>query len=270
MLIDWFTVAAQAVNFLILVWLLKRFLYAPILNAIDAREKRIADALANAVAMQAVADASITDYDKKYAELEAVRLVLLKQASDDAAIERQRLITIALSDANILRNKQQEQLRNEYRQQGDEITRRIRAEVFFIAKKILLDLAGESLEARMVAVFIERLGKLDFEAQQQLSSATQVLVYSAFEQTERSIIEAAIRKLTPAVISFEVVPHLINGIVLVAQGHKVTWSVADYLSTLENEVNALIKIQSNVELNGHGNDAIPDDAKECLSKFDVK
>ena len=39
MLIDWFTVGAQALNFLILVWLLRRFLYKPILNAIDAREK---------------------------------------------------------------------------------------------------------------------------------------------------------------------------------------------------------------------------------------
>jgi len=42
MLIDWFTVGAQIVNFLILVWLLQHFLYKPILNAIDAREKRIA------------------------------------------------------------------------------------------------------------------------------------------------------------------------------------------------------------------------------------
>ena len=42
MLIDWFTVGAQALNFIILVWLLKRFLYKPMLSAIDAREKRIA------------------------------------------------------------------------------------------------------------------------------------------------------------------------------------------------------------------------------------
>jgi F-type H+-transporting ATPase subunit b len=48
MLIDWFTVAAQVVNFLILVWLMKRFLYKPILHAIDEREKRIATELANA------------------------------------------------------------------------------------------------------------------------------------------------------------------------------------------------------------------------------
>jgi F-type H+-transporting ATPase subunit b len=48
MLIDWFTVGAQALNFLILVWLLKRFLYKPILHAIDEREKRIAAELADA------------------------------------------------------------------------------------------------------------------------------------------------------------------------------------------------------------------------------
>ncbi|MEQ8493043.1 MAG: F0F1 ATP synthase subunit B, partial [Gammaproteobacteria bacterium] len=41
MLIDWFTVAAQAINFLVLVWLLKRYLYRPILAAVDAREARV-------------------------------------------------------------------------------------------------------------------------------------------------------------------------------------------------------------------------------------
>jgi F-type H+-transporting ATPase subunit b len=48
MLIDWFTVGAQTLNFLILVWLMKRFLYKPIRHAIDEREKRIAAELANA------------------------------------------------------------------------------------------------------------------------------------------------------------------------------------------------------------------------------
>ena len=55
MLIDWFTVGAQVVNFLILVWLLKRFLYRPILDAIDAREKRIARVLADTDAKKAAA-----------------------------------------------------------------------------------------------------------------------------------------------------------------------------------------------------------------------
>jgi len=37
MLIDWFTVGAQALNFIILVWLMKRFLYKPVQDAIAAR-----------------------------------------------------------------------------------------------------------------------------------------------------------------------------------------------------------------------------------------
>ena len=44
--INWFTVVAQVINFLILVWLLKRFLYKPILHAIDEREKGIAPSTA--------------------------------------------------------------------------------------------------------------------------------------------------------------------------------------------------------------------------------
>jgi F-type H+-transporting ATPase subunit b len=60
MLIDWFTVGAQALNFLILVWLMKRFLYKPILHAIDEREKRIAAELADADAKKAEAKRSAT------------------------------------------------------------------------------------------------------------------------------------------------------------------------------------------------------------------
>jgi F0F1-type ATP synthase membrane subunit b/b' len=48
MLIDWFTVGAEAINFLILMWLLKRFLYKPILDAIESREQKIAAELADA------------------------------------------------------------------------------------------------------------------------------------------------------------------------------------------------------------------------------
>ena len=41
------------INFLILVWMLKRFLYKPILDAIDEREKGIARQLADAEAKKA-------------------------------------------------------------------------------------------------------------------------------------------------------------------------------------------------------------------------
>ena len=57
MSIDWITVAAQVANFLVLVWLLKRFLYRPILDGIDAREAEIAGRMQ--VAERARAEAPI-------------------------------------------------------------------------------------------------------------------------------------------------------------------------------------------------------------------
>ena len=62
MIIDWFTVGAQALNFLILVWLMKRFLYKPILHAIDERERRIAVALADANAKKTAAQKERDDF----------------------------------------------------------------------------------------------------------------------------------------------------------------------------------------------------------------
>ena len=67
MLIDWFTVIAQVINFLVLVVLLKRFLYKPILDAIDQREKRIASALAEADAQKVEAKKEREKFQEKNA-----------------------------------------------------------------------------------------------------------------------------------------------------------------------------------------------------------
>jgi F-type H+-transporting ATPase subunit b len=77
MLIDWFTVGAQALNFLILMWLLKRFLYHPILAAIDAREQRIAAQLADAEAKEAEANKERDEFLQKNVTFDKERAALL-------------------------------------------------------------------------------------------------------------------------------------------------------------------------------------------------
>ena len=90
--IDWFTVVAQAINFLILVWLLKRFLYKPILHAIDEREKGIAAQLAQAEAKKAESQKERDDFQHKNEAFDQERAALLKKAADEANRERQRLL----------------------------------------------------------------------------------------------------------------------------------------------------------------------------------
>ncbi len=137
MLIDWFTVGAQIVNFLILVWLLKHFLYKPILDAIDAREKRIAAELADADAKKADAEKERTDFEDKNKAFDEQRSALLNKAENEAKAERERLIGQAKKDTDNLRANHADALRGDQIRLGSEITLLAEKEVFSIARKAL-------------------------------------------------------------------------------------------------------------------------------------
>jgi F-type H+-transporting ATPase subunit b len=251
MLIDWFTVVAQAINFLILVWLMKRYLYQPILKALDAREQRIAAELADADAKKAEALAEREDFRRKNEEFDKQRDGLLSKATNDAAAEHSRLLEKARQDAGVLRGKLQDKLGNEFRNLHDEIARRTQAEVFAIARKTLSELSGTSLEQRMVEVFVQRLRELgDSERSKLAAIAAQdtVTVRSAFElpQPQQTMIEETIKSMlgTKNPARFDIVPGLIGGIELIMHGQKVAWSISDHLDTLEKELAALLKTQS--------------------------
>ena len=242
MLINWFTVIAQAINFLILVWLLKRFLYKPILHAIDEREKGIATQLAQAEAKKAEAQRDRDDFQHKNEAFDQERAALLKKATDEAKAERQRLLDEARKDADLLRAKRQDALRNEQRNLSQEIIRWTQKEVFAITRKTLADLATTSLEERMGDVFVHRVRALTGAAKEQLATAFKtsnhtVSVHSAFDlpPAQRTAIESAIKETfaPDAHVQFETAPELVSGIELSTNGHKIAWSIADYLSTLE-------------------------------------
>jgi len=248
-LIDWFTVVAQVINFLILAWLLKHFLYQPILDAIDAREKRIAAELADADVKKAEATQERDAFRHKNDEFDRQRAALLSQATDDAKAERQRLMDEARQVAEALSAKRMETLRNDAHNLNQAISRRTQQEVFAIARKALTDLASTSLEERLGEMFTRRLRELDARAKDDLASALNtasapVLVRSAFElpTEQRAAIQQALNETFSAEIQvrFETAPDVISGIELTTNGQKVAWSIADYLASLEKSVGELL------------------------------
>ena len=257
MLIDWFTVIAQVVNFLILVWLLKRFLYKPILNAIDVREKKVADELANADAKEAEAQKEKDEFRHKNEELDQQRAALLNKAKDEATAERQRLLEEARKDASDLRAKQQEAMRNDKQNLNKEISRRTQQEVFAIARKVLKDMAGTSLEEHTVDTFVQKLRELKGEEKEQLASAlsaskSTVLVRTAFDlpQEQREVIKKTIKETLGLEIhpKFETAPDLVSGIELTTDGQKVAWSIANYLTSLGKSIDEILKEQPKSEV----------------------
>jgi F-type H+-transporting ATPase subunit b len=250
MLIDWFTVGAQALNFIILVWLLKRFLYKPILNAIDAREQRIATELADANAKKAEALKERDEFLHKNEEFDQQRAALLSKATEEAKTERQRLLDDARKAADAMSAKRQEALRTDAVNLNQAIRRRTQQEVFAIAQKALKDLATTSLEECMTEVFTQRLRTMDARAKETLGTALKTggepaLVRSAFAlpEVQRAAIQKALNETfaTEIPVRFETAPDLISGIELTTNGQKIAWSIADYLSSLEKGVGELLK-----------------------------
>ena len=250
MLIDWFTVGAQALNFIILVWLLKRFLYKPILNAVDAREKRIAAELADADAKKVEAQKERDEFQHKNEEFDQQRAVFLSKATDEAKAERQRILDEARKAADALSTKRQEALRSDADNLNQAIRRRTQQEVFAITRKALTDLATTSLEERMSEVFTRRLRAMDGKAKEGLGEALKTasepaLVRSAFElpAAQRAAIQNALNETFSAEVHvrFETAPDLVSGVELTTNGKKIAWSIADYLASLEKGVGELLK-----------------------------
>lgn len=249
MLIDWFTVAAQIINFLVLMWLLKHFLYQPVLNAIDAREKRISDQLASANKTQITATEQRLEFEDKNKNFEQQHEILLEKARAEAQVTRQQLLADARSEAVNLRDQWQEALRKEQHNLSEGIATRVRQEVLDISRKLLTELADCRLEARMVAIFIKRLQSLDDAEKAQLcaqaeDSTCPIIIRSAFElpaAEQTSLMQQVHATLAMnSAVQFEIEPELISGIELISSGHKIAWNIADYLSALEASISSLL------------------------------
>jgi F-type H+-transporting ATPase subunit b len=250
MLIDWFTVGAQALNFLILVWLMKRFLYKPVLDAIDSREKLIAKELADAAARKADAQKDRDELQHKNDEFENQRSALLAKATDEAKAERDRLIDEARKAAAALSAKRAEAMKNDADNLNKAISRRAQKEVFAVAKKALADLATVSIEERIGEVFTRRLREMDANAKECMGKALKsapnsALIRSTFDlpADQRAAIQNALNETFSSEIHvrFETAPDLISGIELTTNGQKVAWSISNYLASLEQSVSELLK-----------------------------
>lgn len=248
MSVDWFTFTAQLLNFALLVWLLKRFLYRPILDAIAAREKRISAELADAAAVKAAARDERERFERNNRDLEQQREALIDRARQEAHAEYERLVAAARAASDEFGRKRMQALRSSVENLEQAMGQRVQHEVFAITRKILDELASESLQERMTATFLSRLQTLDADRRGRLravvASKDALLLRSAFElaQSQRDAIRAALVDMAGSEVGlhFEALPDLVSGIELIADGHKIAWSISDYLATLEKKVGEML------------------------------
>jgi len=188
---DWTTFGLEIVNFLALIWILKRFLYRPVLATLAERRAGIAHSLAEARETEARAVSLKTQFEGRLSDWEQEKAAARSQFEAAWAAERERQMAALAQELAAERERsaaqdahRQESLKRELVAQADTLVRRFAAE-------LLSRLAGPELEARLAELFIEELGKLPearlaplLAGQNGQNRQTQGIVASAYPLSE--------------------------------------------------------------------------------------
>nr|WP_297349846.1 F0F1 ATP synthase subunit delta [uncultured Glaciecola sp.] len=251
---DWFTIAAQIINFSVLLWLLRYFLYRPILNKLDAREMRLKKTLDEANTKNADAEQRQHICQHKEAELEQQRAAIMEKAETEAKQQRIKLVACAQQDADEILRKRMESTQSVLRNLEHTVLSQNIEEVYATAAKILDDLAGVKLEQAIVDKFLNQLKGLSGKHYERLSEAMQkadqLVVRSAFPlndeyktDIERTLTELLSKQNQPCLtLDFVCVPKLMAGLELSVGGWKLAWSIHDHLKKLQDRVNDVIQL----------------------------
>jgi len=245
MLIDSFTVIAQIINFLILIYLLKRFLFNRIIKIMDEREKQITDQMQDAEKAKEAAQKELDEQQKIREELQGKWNEMLAQAKKDAQKKREELVKEARSKID----EEQKNWREAILKQRTAFLRDLRhlscEQVCQISRKVLSDLAGEKLENQLIENFLIQLGKLSKEEKDDFirfidKDERKIWVDSSFQLTREK--ESEVRKILEKIIgdkieiNFKVSPKLICGIETRTEGKKISWNIENYLDGLEEQL----------------------------------
>jgi F-type H+-transporting ATPase subunit b len=246
--IDWFVFFAQIVNFLLLVWLLKKFLYGRIINAIDTREAKIKATFEEAEKSRTEAREAAEQSARKLQALSDDYEAMMNRARADAETHRKELMDRAREEIDRIQSRWVETVSAERKAFLQDLRRLAGVQIYAIARQVLKDLAGEDLEGRIADILAERLERLDDDEKVKFRTAVteggKVVIQSAYEipAGARNKLDEAIRRYIESdiEIDYEQSPDIMTGFELKTDGHKLAWSVNDYLNTLEeNFIQAL-------------------------------
>ncbi|MBN1783726.1 MAG: hypothetical protein JW812_02035 [Alphaproteobacteria bacterium] len=251
MSIDWLTVIIQAVNFLVLVWILKRFLYKPVLNAMDNRQKAVFAKLHEAEKREKAAEKVREELTEERNRVKSESKQVLLQAQKEADSEKSKMMKITQED---MRDKQ---LRFEHQLEVEKkalygAVRQLAGETLVqTAKDAMSELATKDLEKDMFTIFAEKIKGIKSDTFDSLIQAIKkehaVVLTSAHtpSDAEKAKIESALKEVSgvsPKMV-YKENKELICGIEILADTTMVRWGFDKYIENfgraLTNALNAI-------------------------------
>lgn len=243
--VNWVTVAAQIVNFLILVALLKKFLYQPVLAAMRRRQQLITEQIESAERREHQARQARDNYQALQDKLKAGTDALRARAKKQVEAERRKLMSNMREELSRQRQQwhqelaaEQEDFVQEFKQQAGKLFIRF-------SRRALKDLGNSTLEKQLIDRFLQCLRSRDKAELAPLHSAAgrpRIVTGFAIDSEAEAYLQ---QQLTPIVgagdIEFQYSPELFCGIELNVGDRRISWSLAKYLRDMEHNLSTLLQ-----------------------------
>lgn len=240
--VDWFTVVAQIINFGILVWLLQRFLYQPVIGAMEKREAMIAERLQSAEASTAAAEKSRETYESQLQELHEDRDRRLSEIQQEVEATRRDGFAEARQQIETARADWQKALARDRQSLIASVRLDAARHAVEAARHLLRELSDVDLQDRFVTRFLRELSEKDGDLQTLIGSG-EVIVESALplDDDNRKRLQTAIESINgDAEVDFRINPDIIGGVEIQSHDSRVAWSARECLAKLDSELVDLI------------------------------
>ncbi|AXI49158.1 F0F1 ATP synthase subunit B (plasmid) [Sulfitobacter sp. SK012] len=241
MSIDWITVAAQIANFLVLVWLLRRFLYRPILDGIDAREAEIKNRMQEAVLAKEKAQAAEQEHLDQVRALNAKQSDMAEAVRQDAETQRDALLDEARKRLEKERVAWAVHLEEERHKYAAKLQCAGGGALLSLTRKALSDLADETLEGRIAHNLAKRIEPMaeDLRVAAGQSKTATVTSQGKFSQSARDDLTAHLQSVFPDIpVQFETDADQPPGVMLRIGGAQLDWTVDGYIDGLSDLLDA--------------------------------
>lgn len=241
MTIDWVTVVAQLLNFLVLVWLLKRFLYRPILDGIDARESEIANRMGEASHVQDEAKSMVTHYQAKLDTLQEEQSSTLERAHQEGLAERDEL----LNDARLRIREEQSATKRQQHEQAVEYIAQLHRDsaqtLLSVIKKALLEMSDETLEERLTLHALNTVDRQEVIDRSAAAGKTQqptITTRTALDAAATQRISKSAEHIWPGCdIVFDTDAEQAPGVIIQFDSSQVAWTIDVYVDELQTRLN---------------------------------
>ncbi len=236
---DWITVIAQIVNFLVLIWLLKRFLYRPILDGIDAREAEITDRMAAATQAREQAESAEAGYHEQVEIFRASENAMTDTTRQQAEVERNELLARAQGKIDAERKDWTAHLQREEQKYMTELHRVGGDALLSLTRKALHDLSDETLEARIVAHIDTEFIPMAEELRSEAGEDTEVLAITRdpLPATEQDKLLIKLQQIVPKLkLKFVTDENQSPGLILRMGSAEVAWTLDTYIEGLNAQL----------------------------------